>query len=217
MVTKMFPDNILASLKLKYRSLEYGEMSLMKLIVAALREYQFSSAISAELGRADLELELSTPMRADENANAFRNRYNRNLQRFTKCAGTRRFNDSPQGVAETIEHILTAIGKGPLRASVMSKLESARCKAAPKHEPLPDLDKFWGIVEYQFALIETNSAMDLSMASAAKRKYDQTGETINSLLVSTQSDGHIAKCRRFMKTGECIYGDKYLFSHDVVV
>jgi hypothetical protein len=90
MVTKLFPDKFLASLKLKCRSLEYGEMSWIKLIVAALREYQFSSAISAELDRADLELELSAPMKADESATAFRNRYTRNLERFTKCSGTRR-------------------------------------------------------------------------------------------------------------------------------
>jgi hypothetical protein len=111
----------------------------------------------------------------------------------------------------------------------MSKLESARCKAALRNEPPPDLDKFWGILAYQYALSETNAARDLSMAStanrkldqtgetinssAAKRKLDQTGETINSL--STESDGHIAKCRRFVKTGDCIYGDKCLFSHDI--
>ena len=209
----MFPDKLLASLKLKHRSLDYGEMSWITMIIAALREYQFSSAISAELDRADLEQELSTPKKPDESATAFRNRYERNLKRFAKCMGTSRFPDSTRGVEETIEHILTAIGKGSLRAAVMSKLESARCKAALRNEPPPDLDKFWGIVAYQYALSETNAARDLSMASAAKRKLDQTGETINSL--STESDGHIAKCRRFVKTGDCIYGDKCLFSHDI--
>ena len=111
--------------------------------------------------RVDLEQELSAPMKADESASAFRNRYTRNLERFTKCSGTRRFTDSLRGVAETIEHILTSIGKGPLRTAVMSKLESARCKAAQRHEPPPNLDKFWSIFEYQYALIETNSARDL--------------------------------------------------------
>jgi hypothetical protein len=145
MVTKMFPDKLLASLKLKYRSLDYGEMSWITMIIAALREYQFSSAISAELDRADLEQELSTPKKPDESATAFRNRYERNLQRFAKCMGTSRFPDTTRGADETMEHILTAIGKGTLRTAVMSKLESARCKAALKHEPPPDLDKFWNI------------------------------------------------------------------------
>ena len=216
MVTKMFPDKFLASLKLKYRSLEYGEMSWTKLIVAALREYQFSSAISAEQDRVDLELELSAPMKADENAIAFRKRYTRNLERFATCSGTRRFTDSMRGVDETIEHILTAIGKGPLRTAVMSKLESARCKAALRSEPPPDLDKFWSIFEYQYALMETNSARDLSMASVAKRKHDSISETINS--VSTEVDGRhgISKCHHFMRTGDCDYGDKCRFSHDKV-
>jgi hypothetical protein len=49
------------------------------------------------------------------------------------------------------------------------------------------LVKFWSIVEYQFALIAANLARDLSMASVAKRKHDQMGETINS--VSTEFDG----------------------------
>ena len=53
------------------------------------------------------------------------------------------------------------------------------------------------------------------MASVAKRKHEQIGETINSL--STESDGHVAKCRRFMKTGYCDYGDRCLFSHDMTV
>jgi len=139
-------------LKLKHRSFQYGEMSWMMLIVAAFREDQFSSAISAELDRADLELELSAPMKADENASAFQNRYTRNLQRYTKCMGTSRFPDSMRGVAETIEHILTAIGRSPLRTAVMSKLEAARCKAALKNEPPPDLAKFWSIFDYQYAL-----------------------------------------------------------------
>ena len=214
MVIKMLPDKFLASLKLKHRSLEYGEMSWIKLIVVALREYQFSSAISAELDREDLELALSAPMRADENATAFRHRYTRNLERFAKCSGTRRFTDSLRGVNETIEHILTAIGKGTLRTAVMSKLESARCKAALRHEPPPDLDKFWSIFAYQSALFETNSARDLSMASAAKRKREQIGETINSL--STESEGHVEKCRHFMRTGQCDFGAKCRFSHEKV-
>ncbi len=60
LVTKMTPDKVLASfkLKLRHRSLEFGEMSWTKLIVVALGEYQFSSAISTELDRADLDLEL---------------------------------------------------------------------------------------------------------------------------------------------------------------
>ena len=210
----MLPDKFLASLKLKHRSLEYGEMSWIKLIVVALREYQFSSAISAELDREDLELALSAPMRADENATAFRHRYTRNLERFAKCSGTRRFTDSLRGVNETIEHILTAIGKGTLRTAVMSKLESARCKAALRHEPPPDLDKFWSIFAYQSTLFETNSARDLSMASAAKRKREQIGETINSL--STESEGHVEKCRHFMRTGQCDFGAKCRFSHEKV-
>jgi hypothetical protein len=214
MVTKMLPDNFLASLKVKHRSLEYGEMSWINLIVVSLREYQFSSAISAELDREDLELALSAPMRADENATAFRHRYTRNLERFAKCSGTRRFTDSLRGADETMEHILTAIGKGTLRTAVMSKLESARCKAALKHEPPPDLDKFWNIFEYQFTLSEINSARDLSMASAAKRKREQIGETINSL--TTESEGHVGKCRHFMRTGQCDFGDKCRFSHEKV-
>jgi hypothetical protein len=189
----MIPDKVLASLKLKHRSLEFrvGEMSWTKLIVVALGEYQFSSAISAELDRADLDLELSAPMKADETAKTFRDRYNRNLERYNSFSDIRRFTNSPRGIEEELEmeYILTAIGKGLLRTAVMSKLESARCKAALKHnlKPLPDLVKFWSIVEYQFALIAANLARDLSMASVAKRKHDQMGETINS--VSTEFDG----------------------------
>ena len=96
----------------------------------------------------------------------------------------------------------------------MSKLESARCKAAQRHEPPPNLDKFWSIFENQCALIETTSARDLSMASVAKRKHEQIGETINSL--STEPDGHVDKCRNFMRTGQCYFGDKCRFSHDKV-
>jgi hypothetical protein len=122
MVTRMLPDKFLASLKLKHRSLEYSRMSesWIKLVVAALREYQLSSAISAELDRADsdLEQELSSPKKPDESATAFRNRYERNLQRFAKCMGTSRFPNSTHGAEETIEHILTAIGKGSLRVAV---------------------------------------------------------------------------------------------------
>jgi hypothetical protein len=88
----MLPDNFLASLKLKHRSLEYGEMSWIKLTVVALREYQFSSAISAELDREDLELALSAPMRADENATAFRHRYTRTGVRLTLVDARRTLN-----------------------------------------------------------------------------------------------------------------------------
>jgi hypothetical protein len=52
------------------------------------------------------------------------------------------------------------------------------------------------------------------MASAAKRKHEQIGETINSL--STESEGPVEKCRHFMRTGECDFGDKCRFSHEKV-
>jgi hypothetical protein len=54
------------------------------------------------------------------------------------------------------------------------------------------------------------------MASVAKRKHDQIGETINS--VSTEFDGRhgIPRCRSFMRNGECDYGDKCRFIHDKV-
>ncbi len=76
------------------------------------------------------------------------------------------------------------------------------------------LTSFGTFFEYQFALFETNSARDLSMASAAKRKREQIGETINSL--STESEGHVEKCRHFMRTGQCDFGDKCRFSHEKV-
>ena len=45
--------------------------------------------------------------------------------------------------------------------------------------------------------------------------HEQTGETINSQ--SAESEGHVEKCRHFMRTGQCDFGDKCRFSHEKVV
>ena len=175
-------------------------------------EDQSLPELTAVADRQTFEDMLSIPWLPRETASEFRFRHEKGVTAYNQFSELPRFTDSEVGIRERIEFIAQRLRKGQLKNNVTAEWDVLKLKNAAKSRPQPGLEQFWGLVEFQYKVLENKEARELSLVPAkiedrsGKRKFPDAGEQINALTVGTEL------CHHF-QAGYCKRGELCQYLH----
>ena len=205
LVQKFLPSQFFNVLEQKFRELKFRRISSLGLLTLVFGEDQSLPELTAAADRQTFEDTLSTPWLHRETALEFRLRHDKGVADYNQFSEVPRFTNSDLGTRERIEFILQRLRKGQLKNIVTAEWDLLKLKEAAKSRPQPGLEQFWGVVEFQYKVIENKEARELSLVPAksddksGKRKFPEAGEQIYALTVGTEL------CRHF-QAGKCHVG-----------